>query len=63
MRDSVKRVLANLGEVMWDEPEADKKLASFGCVVMWISPGDMTEAYRWMTDGLLAMRNVYELLG
>lgn len=23
--------------------------------------GDMTEAYRWMTDGLLAMRNVYEL--
>ena len=25
--------------------------------------GDMTEAYRWMTDGLLAMRNVYELLG
>lgn len=30
MRDSVKRVLANLGEVMWDEPEADKKLASLG---------------------------------
>jgi len=25
--------------------------------------GDMTEAYQWMTDGLLAMRNVYELLG
>lgn len=30
---------------------------------MWIFSGDMTEAYRWMTDGLLAMRNVYELLG
>lgn len=30
MRDSVKRVLANLGEVMWNEPEADKKLASLG---------------------------------
>ena len=25
MRDSVERILANLGEVMWDEPEADKK--------------------------------------
>jgi hypothetical protein len=23
----------------------------------------MTDAYQWMTDGLLAMRNVYELLG
>lgn len=25
MRDSVERILANLGEVMWDEPDADKK--------------------------------------
>ncbi len=25
MRDSVERILTNLGEVMWDEPEADKK--------------------------------------
>ena len=25
MRDSVEQILANLGEVMWDEPEADKK--------------------------------------
>jgi len=25
MRDSVERILANLGEVMWDEPESDKK--------------------------------------
>lgn len=25
MRDSVERILANLGEVMWNEPEADKK--------------------------------------
>ena len=39
MRDSVERILANLGEVMWDEPEADKKkLASLGCAVAWISP-------------------------
>ncbi len=62
MRDSVKRILANLGEVMWDEPEADKNWH------LWVHrdvdfSGDMTEAYRWMTDGLLAMRNVYELLG
>lgn len=32
MRDSVERILANLGEVMWDEPEADKKLASLGAL-------------------------------
>ena len=38
MRDSAERILANLGEVMWDEPEADKKTGIFGCVVMWISP-------------------------
>lgn len=63
MRDSVERILANLGEVMWNEPEADKKNWH-----LWVRrdvdfSGDMTEAYRWMTDGLLAMRNVYELLG
>ncbi|MDB1161594.1 hypothetical protein PL707_04760 [Bifidobacterium catenulatum] len=38
MRDSVERILANLGEVMWNEPEADKKTGIFGCIVMWISP-------------------------
>ena len=63
MRDSVERILANLGEVMWNEPEADKKNWH-----LWVRrdvdfSGDMTEAYRWMTDGLLAMCNVYELLG
>lgn len=63
MRDSVERILANLGEVMWNEPEADKKNWH-----LWVRrdmdfSGDMTEPYRWMTDGLLAMRNVYELLG
>lgn len=63
MRDSVERILAHLGEVIWDEPEADKKNRH-----LWVRhdvdfASDMTEAYRWMTDGLLAMRNVYELLG
>lgn len=63
MRDSVERILANLGEVMWNEPEADKKNRH-----LWGRHdvdffGDMTDAYQWMTDGLLAMRNVYELLG
>jgi hypothetical protein len=63
MRDSVERILANLGEVMWNEPEADKKNRH-----LWVRHdvdffGDMTDAYQWMTDGLLAMRNVYELLG
>ena len=63
MRDSVERILANLGKVMWDEPEADKKNRH-----LWMRrdvdfASDMTEAYQWMTDGLLAMRNVYELLG
>lgn len=63
MRDSVERILANLGEVMWNEPEADKKNRH-----LWVRrgvdfSGDMTETYRWMTDGLLAMCNVYELLG
>lgn len=62
MRDSVERILANLGEVMWDEPDADKKNRR-----LWVRrdvdfSGDMTEAYRWMTDGLLAMRSVYDLL-
>ena len=62
MRDSVEQILANLGEVMWDEPESDKKNWH-----LWVRrnvdfSGDMTETYRWMTDGLLAMRNVYELL-
>jgi len=63
MRDSVERILAHLGEVIWNEPEADKKNRH-----LWVRhdvdfASDMTEAYRWMTDGLLAMRNVYELLG
>lgn len=63
MRDSVERILAHLGEVMWDEPEVDKKNRR-----LWVRhdvdfASDMTEAYQWMTDGLLAMRNVYELLG
>ncbi len=63
MRDSVERILANLGEVMWNESEDDKKNWH-----LWVRhdvdfSGDMTGAYRWMTDGLLAMRNVYELLG
>ena len=63
MRDSVERILANLGEVMWNEPEADKKNRH-----LWVRrgvdfSGDMTETYRWMTDGLLAMRNMYGLLG
>lgn len=63
MRDSVERILAHLGEVMWDEPEVDKKNRR-----LWVRrdvdfASDMTEAYQWMTDGLLVMRNVYELLG
>ena len=63
MRDSVERILAHLGEVIWDEPEADKKNRR-----LWVRhdvdfASDMTEAHQWMTDGLLAMRNVYELLG
>lgn len=63
MRDSVERILANLGEVMWNEPEADKKNRH-----LWVRrgvdfSGDMTETYRWMTDGLLAMHNMYGLLG
>ena len=45
------------------EPDADKKNRH-----LWVRhdvdfASDMTEAYQWMTDGLLAMRNVYELLG
>ena len=61
--DSAERILSDLGEVIWDEPDADKKNRHF-----WVRrgvdfSGDMTEAYRWMTDGLLAMCNVYELLG
>lgn len=63
MRYPVERILANLGEVMWDESEDDKKNRH-----LWVRhdvdfSGDMTGAYQWMTDGLLAMRNVYELLG
>lgn len=38
MRDSVERILANLGEVIWNEPEATRKTGIFECVVMWISP-------------------------
>ena len=63
MKDSIERILSDLGEVIWDEPDADKKNRH-----LWVRrgvdfSGDMTEAYRWMTDGLLAMRNVNELLG
>lgn len=63
MKDSAERILSDLGEVIWDEPEADKKNRH-----LWMRhdvdfASDMTEAYQWMTDGLLAMRNVYELLG
>ena len=63
MRDSVERMLSDFGAVTWDEPDADKKNRH-----LWVQhdvdfSGDMTDAYQWMTDGLLAMRNVYELLG
>ncbi|MGR6875466.1 DUF4268 domain-containing protein [Bifidobacterium angulatum] len=63
MKDFAERILSDLGEVIWDEPEADKKNRH-----LWVRhdvdfASDMTEAYQWMTDGLLAMRNVYELLG
>ena len=62
MKDSVERILSGSGEVMWDEPDADKKNRH-----LWVRhdvdfSGDMTDAYQWMTDGLLAMRNVYDLL-
>lgn len=62
MKDSVERILSGSGEVVWDEPNADKKNRH-----LWMRhdvdfSGDMTEAYQWMTDGLLAMRNVYDLL-
>ena len=55
MRDSVERILANLGEVMWDEPEADKKNWH-----LWVRrdvdfSGDMT-------DGLLAKRKLYNTI-
>lgn len=38
MRDSVERILAHLGEVIWNEPEADKKTDTFGCGMTWILP-------------------------
>ncbi|MDB1402402.1 MULTISPECIES: hypothetical protein [Bifidobacterium] len=38
MRYPVERILANLGEVVWDESEADKKTGIFGYGMMWISP-------------------------
>ena len=62
MRDSVEQLLAHLGAVIWDEPDADKKNRH-----LWVRhdvdfSGDMTEAYQWMTDGLLAMRSAYNLL-
>ena len=62
MRDSVERMLSDFGAVTWDEPDADKKNRH-----LWVQhdvdfSGDMTDAYQWMTDGLLAMRSVYDLL-
>ena len=62
MKDSVERMLSVLGEATWDEPDADKKNRH-----LWVRhdvdfSGDMTDAYQWMTDGLLAMRSVYDLL-
>ena len=62
MKDSAERILSDLGEVIWDEPDADKKNRH-----LWVRRGvdfssDMTEAHQW-TDGLLAIRNEYELLG
>ena len=48
--------------MIWDEPDADKKNRH-----LWVRhdvdfSGDMAEAYQWMTDGLLAMRSVCDLL-
>lgn len=62
MKDSVERMLSVLGEATWGEPDADKKNRH-----LWVRhdvdfSGDMTDAYQWMTDGLLAMRSVYDLL-
>ena len=55
MRDSVERILANLGEVMWDEPDADKKNRH-----LWVRrdvdfSGDMT-------DGLHPKRKLYNTI-
>ena len=62
MKDSVERILSDSGKVIWDEPDADKKNRH-----LWVRhdvdfSDDMTDAYQWMTDGLLAMRSVYDLL-
>ena len=62
MKDSVERILSDSGKVIWDEPDADKKNRH-----LWVRhdvdfSGDMAEAYQWMTDGLLAMRSVCDLL-
>lgn len=62
MKDSVERMLSALGEATWDEPEADKKNRHLLVRHDVDFSGGMTEAYQWMTDGLLAMRSVYDLL-
>ena len=62
MRDSVERILSDLGAVSWDEPDADKKNRHLLVQHDVDFSGDMTDAYQWMTDGLLAMRSVYDLL-
>ncbi|KLN74388.1 hypothetical protein IF232_1353 [Bifidobacterium bifidum] len=55
-------MLSALGEATWDEPEADKKNRHLLVRHDVDFSGGMTEAYQWMTDGLLAMRSVYDLL-
>lgn len=62
MRDSVERILSDLGAVSWDEPDADKKNRHLWTRHDVDFSGDMTDAYQWMTDGLPAMRSVYDLL-
>ena len=38
MKDSIERILSDLGEVIWDEPDATRRTDTFGCAVAWISP-------------------------
>ena len=62
MRDRVAGMLKDLGTVDWNDPDTDRKNRLLKIRHNADFNADMTDAYQWMVDTLLAMRRIHDLL-
>lgn len=62
MRDRVAGMLKDLGTVDWNDPDTDRKNRLLKIRHNADFNADMTDAYQWMVDTLLAMRRIRDLL-